>query len=181
MDLNELEYARARTDQKLAYSDLYLKLLQNRVHGNNSDLVECAHNESFLIHLFGAKDVFLQELNMYYGFGLPKNGVTANNLKQKADDGDIQCAELLQLNELEADSNSWLSHAKNMRHYLMHQGGIPRVLLCGGPKDGQVWLRNPKSDFVIEQNTRELLETWLGKMSTLLNQLRTTALVTNQL
>ena len=37
--------------------------------------------ESFLLHLVGAKDAFLQEVNFYYGTGLKETDVNEKNLK----------------------------------------------------------------------------------------------------
>jgi len=180
MDPKELANIRARTDQKLAYARVHLDELLKRGR-SNGDVFDRAHHESFLYHLFGAKDSFLQELNTYYSFGLPQNGVTSNNLKQKADSKGIDCKELTALTELEGDANSWMSHAKDMRHHSTHVGGVPRTFFAGGEEDGQVWLKNPKTGVEIEIDSLKAIELWFVNMQDLLEELRQSAIAKNQL
>jgi hypothetical protein len=59
----------ARTDAKLRYAKIHLDELAALPIRNGGDF-DRAHQESFLFHLFGARDAFLAELNHYYAIAV---------------------------------------------------------------------------------------------------------------
>ena len=65
-----LDYFISRTEQKLRFARIHIDELRTHTTRNTGDDFERSHHESFLFHLYGASDAFLQELNIYYSCGL---------------------------------------------------------------------------------------------------------------
>jgi hypothetical protein len=180
MDANELLNLRSRTDSKMRYAKVHLdELLQLKSHGG--DDFDRAHQESFLFHFFGAKESFLIELNTYYGANLPLAGLSPGKLRNKINEAGKQSLKLAELFQLENDQTSWLFHAKEMRDHSTHVTGVARAFHCGGPNDGQVWLKNPKTEKHIERHFTDEFSDWLQEMQNLLERLRSSAIATNGL
>jgi hypothetical protein len=175
MDKKTLQNLRARADAKLRYAEIHLDELKvlGRLGGSEFDR---AHQESFLFHLLGAKDAFLIELNAYYKGGLPENDVTAGKLRDVLEAQGKVSNELVQLYRLENDNNSWLFHAKEMRGHSTHVAGVIRAFHMGGPADGQVWLKNPKTGKNIERHFVDEFNDWVSNMRELLEHLRVSAI-----
>ena len=178
MHEKDLANLRGRTDAKLVYAQVHLDFL--RCHGGNAGSdVDRALQESFLFHLLGAKDAFLAELNAYYGLKLSAADVTPGNLRDKLKSQGRTSQELAELYALEGDEGSWLSHAKQMRDHCTHVAGVPRAFHIGGPDDGKVFLRNPKTGTHVEHDAPDALHAWLANMRQLLERLRSMALAAN--
>ncbi len=77
---------------------------------------------------------------------------------------------------MEKDPNSWLYHAKEMRDYSTHVGGVPRSFHWGGANDGKVFLKNPKTLQDVTKHFTDEFKEWLNNMSLLLDRLRVSAL-----
>jgi len=180
MDEKALQNLRARADAKLSYAKIHLDELKSLGTLSGSDF-DRAHQESFLFHLLGAKDAFLIELNAYYGVDLPKNDLTIGKLRKKQIARQKDYAEVTALSELEKDKNSWLLHAKEMRDHSTHVSGVPRTFHCGGPTDGEVWLRLPQTGRPIERHFAEEFDAWVSNMRELLERLRSSAIETMRL
>jgi hypothetical protein len=85
---------------------------------------------------------------------------------------------LAELYLLENDESSWLFHAKEMRDHSTHVSGVSRAFHMGGPANGQVWLRNPKTGNPIERHFVDEFGYWVLNMRSLLERLRLSAIVT---
>jgi hypothetical protein len=175
MDENTLQNLRARADAKLRYAEVHLDELKALGKLGGSDF-DRAHQESFLYHLLGAKDMFLIELNAYYACGLPENDLTPGKLRAALKDQGKVSSELAELYTLENDNGSWLFHAKEMRDHSTHVAGVSRAFHCGGQTDGQVWLRNPKTGEHIERHFIDEFCDWVSAMRVLLERLRESAI-----
>lgn len=82
----------------------------------------------------------------------------------------------MQLYRLENDNNSWLFHAKEMRGHSAHVAWVIRAFHMGGPADGQVWLKNPKTGKNIERHFVDEFNDWVSNMRELLERLRVSAI-----
>lgn len=175
MDKNELLNLRSRTDSKLRYAKVHLdELLQIKSHGG--DDFDRAHQESFLFHLFGAKEAFLIELNVYYGASIPPEKISPGKLREKIKKLGKQCLELGELYNLETNQKSWLFNAKTMRDQSTHHTGVIRAFHLGGPNHAQVWLKNDITNKYIQKHFTEEFSAWLLEMDSLLDRLRKSAI-----
>ena len=166
-----------RTNAKLRYAAVHLGELRTYKSRGSGDEFERAHHESFLFHLLGARDAFLQELNLHYGCDLGMDKVTAVALREKMKASGEMSPELEQLSELERDPQSWLSQAKTMRDHATHRTHIARTfhVALGSPDPGTVHLKDPRSGGQSGVEVIEQFEMWLTNMQDLLNALRTSA------
>lgn len=174
----DFENLRSRTDAKLRYSEVHLAEIRALVKHGGDDF-DRAHQESFLYHLLGARDAFLQELNVYYSVGLPIDQVSPGQLRSALENSGRKSEELSQLYALENDSGSWLSHAKEMRDYATHISGVPRSFHMGGEDHGKVFLKSPKSSIDATEHFPEQFGKWLENMQTFLEDLRQSAIKKN--
>jgi hypothetical protein len=170
MNQQELDAARSRTDAKLRYAAVHLDELR-RIE-RRGDEFDRAHQESFLFHLHGTRDAFLQELNVYYGCGLPLNEVTRGKLDKALQDTGKRSRALDHLVSLESDPNSWINCAKEMRDHSTHRHSVPRLYHVGGERDGEVFLTDTRSGKPVEEDYLKLFETWLVSMTELTEELR---------
>lgn len=166
-----------RTDAKLRYAKVHLNELKNYLNNSSGDDFERAHQESFLFHLFGARDYFLQELNIYYKCNLDIDKVRFRSLKKAMGNKISDYPELACIESLERDENSWLNLAKEMRDHVTHRTNISRMFYLGGENNRKVHLRkpNPKdlvSGDLITTDVPDLFSEWLEKMTELINKLR---------
>lgn len=171
VNAQEFDAAQIRTDAKLRYAAIHFEELRN-VERRGNDF-ERAHQESFLFHFFGVRDSFLHELNVIYECGLHLNKVRMESLAKALKDSGKQSNELKTIVALEADRESWLSRAKEMRDHSAHRHSVPRVYHVGGKRHGEIFLTDTKSGTPVEQDYLQLFESWLGSMKELVIELRT--------
>ena len=174
-EMEKITNSKERTNAKLRYARIHLEELRSHQRKGSGDDFERSHQESFLFHLFGARDAFLQELNLYFDCGLELHEVTVNKLNKKLSEMDIGCPELDKLMRYEKNPECWLHAAKEMRNHSTHRRSVSRTFYVGGEDDGKVFLRHPRSDELIEKDYADVFEDWCLKMDTLLNDLRNTA------
>lgn len=179
MDKKQLGKFRARADTKLRYSKIYLDELMLIGKPISHD-IDRAHQESFLYHLLGAKEAFIQELNVYYSGGLDQNAVSPGALRERLSKEGKISKELAELYLLENDNSSWLFHAKEMRDHSTHIGGVPRVFYAGGENDGNIHLKNPKTSEELQNHFVDEFAEWHKKMGELLERLRENAIQENK-
>ena len=144
--------------------------------GNDFDR---AHQESFLFHLFGARDALLAELNHYYGTSLVSDLLSPGKLRDALKKQGVQSPELGALHELENNESSWYRQTKDMRDYSAHVQGVPRAYylnLGGDDEGGKVKLKNPRTGQLTTQHFPEVFENWLAQMTALIQTLRESAL-----
>jgi hypothetical protein len=175
MNSEALDKYRVRTDAKLRYAKVHLNQLKE-LSSHGGDDYDRAHQESFLYHLLGAKDAFLQELNVYYSCGLDANSVSPGKLREEIKKKGKSCAELAELYSLENDGKSWLFHAKEMRDHSTHISHVPRAFHCGGENSGKVFLRNPATNQEIQTHFVDEFDKWQVNMEELLERLRGSAI-----
>ena len=168
-----------RTDAKLRYAAIYIDEL--RKLGTNGNDIDRAHQESFLFHLWGAKDAFLIELNLYYGVNLPIKEVSSGILKKELDKRGKVSNELIELFTLENDNSTWLFNSKEMQDSSTHRTAVSRTFHLGGEFDNQVFLRNPKTGQNIERHFVDEFADWALNMKELLERLRESALRQNNI
>ena len=174
--MEEITNTKERTKAKLRYARVHLEELRSHQGKGSGDDFERSHQESFLFHLFGARDAFLQELNLYYNCKLGLHEVTAAKLIKKLSKMEIECPELDKLIQYEKNPDCWLHFAKEMRNHSTHRRNVPLAFHEGGEDDGKVFLRDPRSDKLIKKDYADAFEEWCSEMETLLNNLRITAI-----
>lgn len=179
MDQKQLENLRARADSKLRFAKIYLDELKSIGKPSGND-IDRAHQESFLYHLVGAKEAFVQELNIYYAGGLDQNSVSPGALRNELNKKGIKSEELAEIYRLENDESSWLFHAKEMRDHSTHVNGVPRVFYAGGKNDGDVHLRSPKTSELVNNHFVDEFCQWHKNMTELLERLRSSAIEANR-
>ena len=170
MDQAQYKASTDRTDSKLRYAVIHFEELEG-VDRRGEDF-DRSHQESFLFHLHGVRDAFLQELNIKFDCGLPIHQVDKKRLNNVLGKKEIESKALAKLNELESDEDSWLTCINEMRHHSPHRNSIPRVYHVGGENDGDVYLTNTRNGRVIEEDYIVLFEQWLKKMGDLITELR---------
>jgi len=143
--MKDIENAQSRTDAKLRYAALHLEELQAHGRKGSGDDFERSHQEAFLYQLFGVRDAFLQEINLYYSCGLSLHEVRLNRLRKSLRERGKDSPELEAITEIENDRGSWLNVAKEMRDHSTHRRSIPRVFHVGGDDDGKVALQDPRT------------------------------------
>lgn len=173
MDISVIKNFCERTDAKLRYADIYIEEL--RKLGTNGDDIDRAHQESFLFHLWGAKDAFLIELNYYYGTSLAINKINNQSLQNAFTKSNKVSVEFNELLTMEKDTNNWLFIAKEMRDGSTHRTAVPRTFHLGGQFDHQVFLRNQKTGQNIERHFIDEFADWSSNMKILIHRLRTSA------
>lgn len=165
----------ARTDAKLRYAKIHLDELASLASLNGDDF-DRAHQESFLFHLFGARDAFLIELNQYYGVGLPIENLSPGRIRDALKQQGIQSQELSSLFTLEQDDSSWYKQTKDFRDHSAHLQGVPRSIFCGGDEDGMVKLKNPRTGVLTDGHFLDEFRKWFEQMCALVDALRKSAL-----
>jgi hypothetical protein len=160
-----------RTNQKLRFARIVLRQLDGHPSRHTGDDYERSHFEAFLFHFYGALDAFLQELNVLYGCGLELEQVSRRALEGYFAKAGSQCAELLEMRELEQEPESYLCLAREMRHYVAHRGGLPMAHYFNGPSN----LVHPVSRTEFAVDSLQLLGSWLEQLDLLLGRLRASA------
>lgn len=161
-----------RTDAKLRYAKIHLEELVNHLKVAHGDDFGRSHEESFLFHLFGARDAFLQELNSYYGFNFPEKDVQIRSLKKEADKLGGIYPEVNYIEQLERDSSSWLSKAKEWRNHSTHRNNLVHHYYLGGENHGKIHTTDPKSKQRNDIHISDLYSEWLMEMDNMIKQLR---------
>ena len=166
-----------RTDAKIRYAAVHLEELCALAHpdGGNFDR---AHQESFLLQLWGARDAFLLELNAYYGAGLPPEAVTRGRLRNGLEQKGRKSEELAELHKLECAEDSWFSTLKALRDHTSHVSAASRAYFLGGEDHHKVKLRDPRTGKEIADDFREAYGGWLQNMRDLIARLRASAIKT---
>ena len=167
----------ARTDAKLRYAKIHLDELAALPIRNGGDF-DRAHQESFLFHLFGARDAFLAELNHYYACGLSLENLTIGKLRAALKAKDLSSPELTELYKLEHTDASWFQYTKDLRDHSTHVQGVPRtfILHVVGEIDHSVWLKNPRTQRLIERDFLDQFREWQTEMEALILRLRESVL-----
>lgn len=170
--MDKLKSSVARITAKLEYANIHLEELQTYSKRGSGDTFERAHQESFLFHLYGAVDGFLQELNVAYGCNLQLKQVTKRKLRSELKKMGKSCPELDQLENLEQDAKGWLSLIKELRDHATHRSHIGRKFHIGGERDREVELSDPRSGQLIKGDVIVVFEQLHSDMVGLLERLR---------
>ena len=179
MDEKTIQNLRLRSDTKLRFAKVHLEELKELEHIGGSDF-DKAHQESFLYHLLGAKDAFLFELNAHYNSKLSKEDLSLGKLRDALKAKGKSSPELAELYELENQKDSWLFHAKEIRDHSTHISNVPRSYYVKDQEIERVYLKNPKTDKIIERHFVDEFSDWLEKMKLLLEKLRKSAIENNR-
>jgi len=163
-----------RTDSKLRFARIHLDEITSRYELGSGDDFERAHEESFLFHLVGAKDSFLQELNAVYKLELPIKQVKETKLQGALGKKTLNCPALKKIVELEKDKTGWLALAIELRDHGTHRSHIPRHFYRGGEYNGKVFFTNLVTGQQMEADISEFFGKCLKNMAELLQQLRAT-------
>ena len=162
----------------MRFAKVHLEEL-DALSSHGGDDFDRAHQESFLYHLLGAKDAFLQELNIYYSCGVDPSLVSPGKLQNEIKKKGKPSSELAELHMLEKEENSWLFHAKEMRDHSTHISSVPRGYHMGGENSGKVFLRNPVTNEEIQTHFVTEFGQWQINMEELLEKLRRAAINEN--
>lgn len=166
-----LQAARDRTDAKLRYAEVHLGEL--RTDARRGGDFDRAHQESFLFHLFGARDAFLQEINIIRSCDLPLERVTRGSLMRWMNDHGQRCVALERLTATEVDEGSWLSKMKAMRDHSTHRHAVGRnfqMHLGGG--ELAVFFQDPRTGEIHDKEYMGQFRSWLESMKELIKELR---------
>jgi hypothetical protein len=163
-----------RTDLKLKFASVHLEEITSRHELGSGDAFERAHEESFLFHLIGAKDSFLQELNAAYKLGLRIKQVKETSLQKALKKKRLSCSALDTIVKLKKDKTSWLAIAIELRHQGTHRSNIPKHFYIGGEYNGKVFFTNPLTAQQMETDIPGFFRQCLNNMEELLQQLRDT-------
>ena len=167
-----------RTNAKLRYAGIHLKEIKSQRKIGSADDFERAHEESFLFHLIGAKDSFLQEINAAYNIGLPFKDVKESTLRRKLEAKAVESPalkEIVRLEErLEVDEAGWLAVAIELRNQGTHRSHMTRHFHKGGKDHDKVFLTNPLTGQPIETDIPVLLQEYLTNMEDLIQEQRLT-------
>ncbi len=174
--MSEIKNAQDRTTAKLRYARLHLDELRTYPGKGSGNDFERSHQESFLFHLFGVRDAFLQELNLYYKCELEIKDINERKLRKTLNSKGINSPELEEITSLESEEGSWLFIAKEMRDHSTHRHSVSCVFYVGGAHAGEVHFKCPKSGRTIKQDYVSLFELWGNEMEKLVERLRENAL-----
>jgi hypothetical protein len=169
--MSTLEYYIERSEQKLRFARIHLEELRTHPSRNTGDDFERAHHEAFLFQFYGATDAFLQELNIYYSTELQSDKVSRREMKMKLKKMGVISTEFAELTELEANADSFLSNAAEMRHHATHRGGIPMQHNLNAAS----YLVHPITQKSFQTDALELFGGWLDRLTALLEHFRATA------
>ena len=176
----------ARTDAKLEYARIHLKEIKSRHEVGSGDAFERAHEESLLFHLIGAKDSFLQEINVAYQLGLNMWDVKEESLENKLKTRRRKSNELKEIIKLEErrkkreNRKSWLAIAIELRNHGTHRFNIPRLFHAHTSREksyeyrDKVFFTNLLTGQPIETDIPEFLKQCLKNMEYLIQELRPT-------
>ena len=160
-----------RTTQKLQFSRLYLD--ERLKCENRGSIPERAHEESFLYHLIGVKDSFLQEVNYALALEVPEHLVKEKSLRAVLKRTGQPCQALDEIETLRGEKGSWMNLAIWFRNLGTHQTHIPRGFHRGGTREA-VFLTNPYTREEMPQTITEFLADCFDKMVELIPRLRAT-------
>jgi len=171
-----------RTKRKLEFAKIHLEELTSHPELGSSSEFEQAHEESFFFHVIGAKDSFLQEINVAYSLGLNIWDVKEYTLMERLKLKQLQSPELNKIIELEErekernDRGSWLAMAIEERNQGTHRFHIRRYhkVKAGSNSGSTSYYTNPFTQEPMELTILEFLRQCLMNMEDLLNQLRKT-------
>lgn len=162
-----------RTDSKLRFARIHLEEITSRHELGSGDDFERAHEESFLFHLIGAKDSFLQEVNAVYKL-LPIKQVREATLQKKLEEKALESPALTRIVALKNEKTSWLALAIELRDHGTHRSNIPRHFYRGGEYNSKVFFTNLLTGQEMETDIPGFLRQCLNNMAELLQQLRAT-------
>jgi len=166
---------KTRTNKKLEFARISLNEIKSRPELGSADNFERSHEENFLFHLIGAKDSFLQEINIAYGSNLPIHKVKERSLVGKLIEMGIQSPELCEIMDLEDRQKAgWLAFAIELRDQGTHRRDIGRTLEIGGELNGEVSFHNPISGQCMDIDSIQFFKLCLENMTGLLERLRST-------
>lgn len=169
--LTELEN---RTKRKLRFAEIHLEEITSRHELGPGGDFEIAHEESCLFHLIGAKDSFLQEIDVAYGLEVPMKRVNEDRLRRELKKRQLKSPALNEIMEREKDGGSWLAMAIEDRNQGMHRFYIPRNVEVVLGADSRISYTNPFTQLPMEIDILEFLRQCLENMEELLQRLRKT-------
>ncbi len=161
-----------RTKAKLRYANVHLEELITRERSGYGDDFDRAHYEAFFFQLFGARDSFLQELNVFAACGLPEENVSIAALARTAQGKIGAIPGFEELRALETDKKSWLWLAKTMRHKAAHRMGNPLMFFAGAERNGQHSFKHPETGIELNEQALTTLQGLHTEMAKLLEFLR---------
>lgn len=163
-----------RTGEKIEYARIHLDELKREGSWDHGNHWVRAHEESVLAQVVGAKDAFLQEINVAYGSPLQMYQVTEDRLLDKL--GSRKSSALDEIVRLRDPANgwSWLALTVEVRNHGMHRARPSVVYYEGGEHSGTVRYLNPRDGKELNQTIPEFLETAIKEMEQLVQRLRPT-------
>ena len=116
-----------RTDRKLRYAKIHLDELIHYHNSGSGDDFERAHCESFLFQLIGARDTFLQEINISHKLGLSVHNVTMRTFKRLIVEKEKIISAFSELLNTIDQPNSWLNLVIKLRNAVTHSLEFNRI------------------------------------------------------
>ncbi len=169
-----------RTECKIKYARFHLEYLWKPLNNpkNSKDILDSFH-ESFLFHLVGIKDAFLQELNFYYRIFLKPSKVSILNLKRKLDLNEVSSPEIDEMILLEKDKAQRLNLAFSLRNYTTHRTNFPyEFCISPGEERGRIILyhRRPYTLEKWPEESQEFYENCLNDITGYITRWRESAI-----
>jgi hypothetical protein len=114
----------------------------------------------------------------YYACGLSLENLTIGKLRAALKAKDLSSPELTELYKLEHTDASWFQYTKDLRDHSTHVQGVPRtfILHVVGEIDHSVWLKNPRTQRLIERDFLDQFREWQTEMDALILRLRESVL-----
>jgi len=164
-----------RTNQKLEFAKISLEEITSRPKLGLVDDFRRSHEENFLFHLIGAKDSFLQEINVAYELGIKIKNVSEESLQEKLKGKGGQSDALTEIMRLRRNKASWLALAIELRNIGSHRFHLTRLYYeVDDENKGKIFLLNPFTDEKMDDDGIKFLTQCLYEMKALLQCLRTT-------
>lgn len=145
--MKSLKPLQERTDAKLRYAQLHLDQLRAHQPLNGDDF-DRSHEESFLFHLLGTRDVFQAELGAAKG---------------------RKSSEYLRVEKL---AEPWFKKAAKLRNHSTHAQGLKRQYHLGGPDHQKVKIKDPDTELLSADHIIDEFDEWLHEMEKLIATLR---------
>ena len=165
----------SRTNQKLEFAKISLEEIKSRPEPGLIDYFQRSHEENFLFHLVGAKDSFLQEINVAYGLGVDIEKVDECKLLEKLKRQKRESTELNEIIELKYNKSEWFAIAIGLRNKGSHRFHLTRLYReTDNENKGKIYLLDPFTDKNMDDDCITFLTRCLNEMKALLQQLRKT-------
>ena len=119
-----MSLSKDRPEEKLRYAEVHIEELRTYPRATSNDEWENAHQESSFVHLVGAVDALLHEINDGYALGIDLSKVTWRTVEIALRRANQASPAFDHLRQLKKDGSSWLSLLFEWRNHGTHRRRI---------------------------------------------------------